>query len=90
MAESGPNLALQRCDAVETPHILSLRHADDPMRPVAHLESFGDGYRKAGGELTLGYFEGEKCHAVRTAPESTGAHNTVREIITFVAPAPTT
>lgn len=84
MEEGSTNFIVQRGDAVDTPNILYMQHADDPMHPRPHLESFVEGYRKLGGNLELVLFEGEKYDEVRTSPSSASAHDTVGRIIEFV------
>ena len=84
MGEGSPNLALQRGDPVELPDILYLQNPRDELHPRANLDSFVAGYRKAGGNVELEFFEGEKYDLVRSQPESQSAQQTIKKIIAFI------
>lgn len=84
MEEGSPNLAVQRGDAIERPHILYLQNPIDTNHPREHLDSFIAGYRKAGGTVDLELFEGEKYDQVRSVPDSPGARQAVRKIVAFI------
>jgi acetyl esterase len=84
MAEGSPNLALQRGDAIDTPNILYLQNPIDRMHPRANLDSFVDGYRKADGDLTLEFFDGENYDQIRTDPASPEARDGIRRIVEFI------
>jgi acetyl esterase len=84
MAEGSPNLALQRGDKVELPNVLYLQNPIDTLHPRANLESFVAGYRKAGGQLQLEFFEGKEYDLVRSNPSSESARGAVRKIIEFI------
>ena len=84
MAEGSPNLALQRGDKVQLPHMIYLQNPIDTLHPRANLESFVEGYRKAGGQLQLEFFEGPSYDLVRTDPESESARGAVAKIIAFI------
>ena len=84
MAEGSPNLALQRGDKTELPDILYVQHPADPMHPRANLDSFVSGYRKAGGQLQLEFFEGDKYDAVRSDPGSAASKAVVSKIVDFI------
>lgn len=84
MAEGSPNLAMQRGDAIDKPKILYMQNPGDPLHPRDHLDSFVDGYRKAGGTIELVFFEGEKYDEVRSNPSSQSARETVARIIAFI------
>jgi acetyl esterase/lipase len=84
MIEGSPNLAVQRGDAIDTPNMLYLQNATDHTHPRANLDTFVAGYRKAGGDLTLEFFDGENYDQVRSAPESPSARGAVRKIVEFI------
>jgi acetyl esterase len=84
MADGSPNLALERGDKVELPNILYLQNPTDTQHPRANLESFVSGYRKAGGNLQLEWFEGKEYDLVRSDPGSDSAKGAIRKIIEFV------
>jgi acetyl esterase/lipase len=84
MEEGSPNFAVQRGDAVETPHILYLQNPEDPLHPRAHLDSFVAGYRKRGGSVQLEFFEGPKYDVIRSDPGSPAAREAVAKIVAFI------
>lgn len=84
MAEGSPNLAVQRGDAIDTPNILYLQNPTDTMHPRANLDTFVAGFRKAGGEVRLEFFDGENYDQVRSEPSSPGARDAVAKIVEFI------
>jgi acetyl esterase/lipase len=84
MAEGSPNLALQRGDKVELPDMLYLQNPIDTLHPRANLDSFVAGYRKAGGNLQLEFFEGPAYDLVRTDPTSESARGAIAKIVAFI------
>ncbi len=84
MDEGSTNFAVQRGDAIETPNMLYMQHSDDPLHPRANLETFVAGYRKAGGDVELVFFEGEKYDAIRSDPDSPHAHSAIATIVEFI------
>jgi acetyl esterase/lipase len=93
MEEGSPNFAVQRGDAIATPHILYLQNPEDPLHPRANLESFVAGYRKRGGTVHLEFFEGPKYDVIRSDPASPEARASIAKIVAFIraettAPAP--
>lgn len=84
MAEGSPNLALQRGDAVELPDMLYLQNPADGMHPAENLESFTAGYRKAGGTVTVEYFEGPQYDHMRAEPDTPSSRQAYQTLIDFV------
>lgn len=84
MEEGSPNLAVQRGDRIATPNMLYLQNPIDTQHPRANLDSFVEGYRKAGGHLQLEFFEGENYDQIRSKPDSPGAREAVRKIVAFI------
>jgi acetyl esterase/lipase len=84
MEEGSANMAVNRGDAIDLPHILYLQNPADPLHPFASLESFVAGYRKRGGQLQLELFAGEKYDAVRSNPESAEARAAIDKIVAFI------
>nr|WP_145549928.1 alpha/beta hydrolase [Variovorax boronicumulans] len=84
MAEGNPVLALERGEAVVTPPVLYLQGEQDVVHPRAQLERFVHGYRQAGGELTLRWFEGEAEGFVNKKPDAPSTARAIDAIAGFV------
>jgi hypothetical protein len=84
MGEGSPNLALERGDKVETPHIMYVQNPADELHPRRFMEQFIANYRKLGGRLENVLFESVKYDAIRTAPESDAAKDTVKKMVAFI------
>ncbi len=84
MEEGSADMAVNRGDAIDLPHILYLQNPADPMHPFANLESFVAGYRKRGGQVRLELFAGEKYDAVRSDPDSAEARAAIAKIVAFI------
>jgi acetyl esterase len=84
MAEGSPNQALQRGERAELPDMLYLQNPADSMHPHENLESFTAGYRKAGGAVTVEYFEGEQYDHMRAEPETPSSRQAFQTLIDFV------
>ena len=84
MGEGSPNLALERGDAVEMPHILYLQNPIDELHPRPFVEQFVGNYRKRGGDVALEWFEGAAYDLIRSQPTSDAAKAAVQKIIAFI------
>ncbi|PZP99995.1 MAG: alpha/beta hydrolase [Variovorax paradoxus] len=84
MAEGSPVRALERGEAVATPPVLYLQGDQDVVHPRAQLERFVQGYRQAGGALTLRWFEGEAEGFVNKKPDAPSTARAIDEIARFV------
>jgi len=84
MAEGSPNLALQRGDALALPDMLYLQNPADTMHPRENLESFTAGYRKAGGTVTVEFFEGPQYDHMRAEPDTPSSRQAFQTLIDFV------
>lgn len=84
MAEGNPALALERGEGVETPPALYIQGANDVVHPRADLDRFVANYRKAGGRVELGLFEGEGEAFITRKPASPSAARAIAMMIEFV------
>ena len=84
MGEGSPNLALERGDTVEMPHILYLQNPLDELHPRQFVEQFVANYRKRGGDVALEWFEGAAYDLIRSQPTSEAAKAAVQKIIAFI------
>lgn len=60
MEEAQPSGILDRGEKVEMPPVLYVQGSEDMAHPRPHLERFVETYRRAGGEIDLQLFEGER------------------------------
>ena len=84
MAEGSTTIALERGDPVETPPVLYLQGAQDTNHPRANLDRFVANYRKAGGEVELHLYDGEKQQFIPQRPDSPAAIHALDRIVDFV------
>lgn len=84
MEEGSTNFIVRRGDAIETPNMLYMQNSVDPLHPRENLDSFVAGYRAAGGDVELEFFEGEKYDQVRSVPSSPSARATIARIVAFI------
>src|SRR5258706_255750 len=70
MAEGSPPLILERGEKVALPPALVFQGTEDEWTSVAQAERLASLYRKAGGVMELGLYEGERHTFVNERPES--------------------
>jgi acetyl esterase/lipase len=83
MAEGSPPLMLARGERIATPPALVFQGTLDEWVTPAQAEAFAAAYRKAGGTLELGLYEGEKHTFVNENPGSPNSQKAVESIIAF-------
>lgn len=84
MAEGSPVLALERGEAAALPPVLVLQGEADLVHPRAQLERFTQAYGRAGGELTLRWFEDEAEGFINKKPEAPSTARAIDTIGRFV------
>jgi acetyl esterase/lipase len=84
MAEGSTTIALERGDKVLTPPVLYLQGTQDTNHPRANLDRFVAGYRKAGGQVELHLFEGEKQLFIPQRPDSPASIDALGKMVEFV------
>jgi len=84
MGEGSPMLALERGDAVETPHILYLQHPGDELHPRFLMEQFVANYRKRGGSVETHFFEGARYDLPRSEPAAPAARAAIAKVVAFI------
>jgi acetyl esterase len=91
MAEGNPMLMLERGEAVELPPAIWHQGLEDPLHDYKDPDStsreteaprFAANYRKAGGEIELSYFDGDRN--VGHAPDLTRTGDTFERMLTFI------
>jgi acetyl esterase len=91
MDEGNPMLMLERGEAVELPPAIWHQGRDDPLHDYRDLDStssdteaprFSANYRRAGGEIKLCYFDGERN--VGHAPDLTRTGDTFERMLAFI------
>lgn len=91
MADGNPTLILERGEAVELPPSIWHQCTDDPLHdykdeelssPLTEAPRFAENYRKAGGEIELCYFDGERN--VGHAPDLTKIGDTFERMLKFI------
>ena len=83
MGEGSPPLMLARGEKVALPPALVFQGTADEWVTVAQAEAFAAAWRKAGGVMELGLYEGEKHTFVNENPGSPNAKKAVESIIAF-------
>jgi len=84
MADGSPMLALQRSAAVETPDMMYVQALCDMLHPRHCMDTFCEGYRKAGGRVETVLLEGEPYDLVRSDPGSAPARGAIGRIVEFI------
>lgn len=84
MAEGSTTIALERGDKVLTPPVLYLQGLQDTNHPRSNLDRFVAAYRKAGGQVDLHLYEGEKQLFIPQRPDSPASVDALEKIVAFV------
>ncbi len=84
MAEGNPALALKRGEKTALPPALYIQGTRDIVHPREDLDAFVENYRKAGGQMDLGMFEGEAEGFIIRRPSSEAAVRAIDQIVDFV------
>ncbi len=84
MAEGSPPLILERGEKVETPPAWVFQGDADEWVPNAVAERLASGWRKAGGELELTLFPGEKHTFMRNRPEAPNSQRALAMLQAFI------
>lgn len=84
MAEGNPVLALEHGEQVELPAVLYVQGTDDLAHPRPDLDRFVREYRKRGGRVELGLYEGEAQGFIKNNWETPNAREAMDKIIDFV------
>lgn len=84
MADGDPVLVLERGEKIATPPVLYLQSGIDLVHPEADRHRFVQGYRKAGGELTLEVFEGQADRFLRDYPKTEASVRAMNMLIEFI------
>ncbi|HUB12351.1 MAG TPA: alpha/beta hydrolase [Acetobacteraceae bacterium] len=84
MAEGSPPSILERGETVETPPAWVFQGDADEWVPNALAERFAAGWRKAGGEIDLTLFPGEKHTFMRNHPDSPNSRRALEMLLAFI------
>jgi len=84
MAEGSPPLILERGEPVETPPAWVFQGDADEWVPNAVAERFAAGWRKAGGDIELSLFPGEKHTFMRNFPDSANSKRALAMLQAFI------
>ncbi|NYT23836.1 alpha/beta hydrolase [Alcaligenaceae bacterium] len=84
MAEGNPVRILENDEKVERPALLCIQGDQDRMHPREHLERFIALYEKAGGTVTMSWYENEAEGFVKTKPDSPATARAADEIAQFL------
>lgn len=84
MAEGDPVLVLERGEQTALPPVLYIQSGHDEGHPPQDRERFLDGYRKAGKEVQLEFFEGEGDRFLRDYPGTPASVRAMEKIVEFI------
>lgn len=84
MREGNPVLALEEGEDLVLPPVLYLQGEYDLVHPREVCERFVNGYRKAGGQVSLEVLKGAANEFIHQDPDSDSAKQALREIADFV------
>jgi acetyl esterase/lipase len=82
--EATPELILARGEPVHLPPVLVFQGTKDDWVPNEQAERLAAGYRKAGGSMELGWYDGEPHTFITEKPLAPNSMKAIKDVVAFI------